>query len=378
MKRNRVTAKLLVISLSILGVSGCSMKKGASMGIGKQDFGKRADGSAVNLYTLTNANGVQVKITNFGGNVVSILVPDKNGKLGDVVFGFDSLKGYEENPAFFGSTIGRYANRIAMGKFKLGGKTVQLPQNDGQNYLHGNFHKVLWQAKEIQGQDSVGLELSYLSKDGELGFPGNLTVTVVYSLNNKNELRFDYSAVTDQETVINLTNHSYFNLAGEGSGDILGHELTIFADKMTPVNKNLIPTGVLKDVKGTPFDFTGAHAVGERIEVKDEQLLFGKGYDHNFVLNRQGPGMFLAASVAEPASGRVLEVLTTEPGIQFYCGNFLNGIIGKGGKAYNYRTGFCLETQHFPDSPNQPNFPTTVLKPGEQYKTTTIYKFSVK
>jgi aldose 1-epimerase len=348
------------------------------MGIQKQAFGRLADGKEADLYTLTNAKGMEVKITNFGGNVVSVLAPDKNGKTADVVMGYDSLKGYEANPTFFGSIIGRYANRIAGGSFKLEGKTVRLPQNDGSNYLHGNFHKALWQAREIPGTDSVGLELKYDSPDGELGFPGSLAATVVYTLNNQNELRIDYTATTDKATVVNLTNHSYFNLAGEGSGDILGHELRIFADQMTPVNDKLIPTGELKAVVGTPFDFTSSHAIGERIGEKNQQLEFGKGYDHNFVLNPQGQGLFLAARAEEPASGRVLEVLTTEPGIQFYCGNFLDGIKGKGGKAYNYRTGFCLETQHFPDSPNQPSFPSTTLKPGEEYKTTTVYKFSVK
>ncbi len=371
-----------VVALSacilIAGITGCNMKKGAVMGVQKQAFGTTADGKQADLYTLTNTKGMVVKITNFGGNIVSILAPDKNGVMADVVFGYDSLKGYESNPTFFGSTIGRYANRIAGGKFKLEGKTVQLPQNDGSNYLHGNYHKVLWQAKEIQGRDSVGLELKYDSPDGEMGFPGNLSATVVFTLNNNNELRMDYSATTDKATVINLTNHSYFNLAGDAEGDILGHLLEIFADRMTPVNKNLIPTGNLAKVAGTPFDFTAPHAVGERIGAKDQQLEFGRGYDHNFILNRTGEGLFLAARAEEPAGGRVLEVLTTEPGIQFYCGNFLDGLKGKGGKAYNYRTALCLETQHFPDSPNQPSFPTTILKPGEEYKTATVYKFSVK
>jgi len=348
------------------------------MGINKHVFGKLADGTSADLFTLTNSKGVQIKITNFGGNVVSILVPDKDGNLEDVVFGFDSLKGYEENPSYFGSIIGRYANRIAMGKFNLGGKIYTLPVNNGPNHLHGTYHKVVWNAKEIQGKDGVGIELSYLSKDGEEGYPGNLSVMVIYTLTNRNDLRIDYSAATDKETVLNLTNHSYFNLAGEGSGDILGHEMEINADKFTPVNETLIPSGELRNVKGTPFDFTTSHSIGERIEQKDEQLVFGRGYDHNFVLNKQGAEPSLAARVTEPNGGRVLEVYTTEPGIQFYCGNFLNGIIGKGGKAYNRRTGFCLETQHFPDSPNQPAFPSTVLKPGEQYKTATIYKFSMK
>jgi aldose 1-epimerase len=369
---------VLAACILIAGITGCNMKKGARMGIQKQAFGTTADGKQADLYTLTNTKGMVVKITNFGGNIVSILAPDKNGVMADVVFGYDSLKGYEANPTFFGSTIGRYANRIAGGKFKLEGKAVQLPQNDGSNYLHGNYHKVLWQAKEIPGKDSVGLELKYDSPDGELGFPGNLSATVVFTLNNNDELRMDYSATTDNATVINLTNHSYFSLAGDASGDILGHVLEIFADRMTPVNKNLIPTGKLAKVAGTPFDFTMPHTVGERIGEKDQQLEFGRGYDHNFVLNRTGEGLFLAARAQEPASGRVLEVLTTEPGIQFYCGNFLDGLKGKGGKAYNYRTALCLETQHFPDSPNQPSFPTTILKPGEEYKTTTVYKFSVK
>ncbi len=347
------------------------------MDINKQVFGKLEDGTSADLFTLTGSRGMQVKITNFGGSVVSILVPDKNGNMGDVVFGFDSLKGYEENPAYFGSIIGRYANRIAGGTFTLNGKRYSLPQNNGANYLHGNFYKVLWQAKEIPGKDGAGLVLSYLSKDGELGFPGNLTATVTYTLNEKNELRIDYLASTDRETVVNLTNHTYFNLAGEGTGSILGHEMMILADRMTPVDQQSIPTGEFKNVKGTPFDFTNPHAIGERIDQRDPQLIFGNGYDHNFVLNKQGSGLSLAAQVTEPNSGRVLEAYTTEPGVQFYCGNFLNGIIGKGGKAYHRRTGFCLETQHFPDSPNHPEFPSTVLKPGEQYKTATVYAFSL-
>lgn len=378
MSQTRIILLALLTSTFLLGASGCGKMKGVSMGITKQEFGKTSEGKAADLYTLTNANGVQVKITNFGGNVVSIVVPDKKGRMGDVVLGYDSLKGYEANPTYFGSIIGRYGNRIANGRFTIGGRTVQLPQNDGSNYLHGNFHKVLWQAKAIEGKDSVSLELTYVSPDGEFGFPGDLSATVIYSLNNRNELRMDYAAVTNKETVVNLTNHSYFNLAGEGTGDILEHRLQIFADRMTPVNNKLIPTGELKAVAGTPFDFTTPHAVGERIGQKDEQLAFGKGYDHNFVLNRQGGELFLAARVEEPTSGRILEVLTTEPGIQFYCGNFLDGIRGKGGKPYHFRTGLCLETQHYPDSPNQPSFPSTVLKPGEEYKTTTVYKFSVK
>jgi aldose 1-epimerase len=342
----------------------------------KQEFGKAPTGERVELYTLTNSKGVEAGITNFGGIVVSLKVPDRNGKLGDVVLGFDSLDGYLKGHPYFGAIIGRYGNRIAKGTFRLGGVEYTLARNNGENHLHGGikgFDKVVWKAK----RDGQRLELSYLSKDGEEGYPGNLSVTVSYILNDNNELRIDYSATTDKSTVVNLTNHSYFNLAGQGEGDILGHNVMIDADRFTPVDKGLIPTGELRRVEGTPFDFRKPHAIGERVDAKDEQLALGNGYDHNFVLNGSAGSLRLAARVNESKSGRVMEVLTTEPGVQFYIGNFLDGTLkGKGGKVYQRRYGFCLETQHFPDSPNKPNFPSVVLNPGSRYSTTTVYRFS--
>lgn len=348
--------------------------------IKKQPFGKTADQEAVDLYTLTNANGVEARIMTYGGTVISLKVPDRSGKLTDVVLGYESLGGYLKNSPYFGAIIGRYGNRIAKGAFSLNGHQYTLPKNDGENTLHGgikSFDKVVWKAKEVKSINGVGLSLSYLSKDGEEGFPGNLSVTVVYTLTNKNELKIDYSATTDKTTVVNLTHHSYFNLAGEGS--ILNHELMIVADRFTPVDSGLIPTGELKSVKGGPMDFTRAAVIGARIDETDEQLVLGKGYDHNWALNNSTGKLALAARAYDPKSGRVMEVHTTEPGMQFYTGNFLDGsITGKGGQVYKKRYGFCLETQHFPDSPNKPSFPLTVLKPGRKYRTTTVYKFSAK
>jgi aldose 1-epimerase len=346
----------------------------------KVAYGKTADGQQVDLYTLTNNKGMEAAITNYGGIVVSLKTPGHGGQLADVVLGFDSLGGYLKDHPYFGAIIGRYGNRIAKGRFKLNGVEYKLATNNGENHLHGGikgFDKVVWAARDVSTPEAAALELTYLSKDGEEGYPGNLSVTVVYTLTDNNELRIDYTATTDKDTVVNLTNHSYFNLAGEGSGDILGHELMINADAFTPVDAGLIPTGELRKVEGTPFDFRKPAAIGARINAGDQQLLYGKGYDHNFVLNRTGEGLQLAARVVEPKSGRIMEVLTTEPGIQFYSGNFLDGSVkGKGGKVYGHRYGFCLETQHFPDSPNKPNFPSTVLKPGGKYQTTTVYRFS--
>lgn len=342
------------------------------------EFGKMADGAAIRIYTLTNAHALQARIINLGGALVSLSVPGRDGKMADVVLGFDSLPEYVANPTqYFGAIIGRYGNRIGNARFTLDGVAYQLPKNDSANTLHGGpagFFKRVWTPRPLA---DGGLELSYLSKDGEEGFPGNLHVTVTYHLTDANELKIDYAATTDKDTVVNLTNHSYFNLKGAGSGDILGNILTINADRFTPVDKGLIPTGELRSVAGTPFDFRKPTPVGERIGQKDEQLIFGNGYDHNFVLNKSGNALTLAARVEEPSSGRVMEVYTTEPGIQFYTGNFLNGTVkGKGGKVYTRRSALCLETQHFPDSPNKPKFPSTVLKPGQQYRSTTIYKFS--
>ncbi|HEY6340315.1 MAG TPA: aldose epimerase family protein [Bryobacteraceae bacterium] len=296
--------------------------------------------------------------------------------MADVVAGFDNLEGYLTPPPYFGAIIGRYGNRIGRARFKLNGMEYMLAANDGENSLHGGvrgFDKRVWTAKQVGSQS---LELSYLSKDGEEGYPGNLSATVIYTLSDANELRIDYSATTDKDTVVNLTNHSYFNLAGEG--DILGHEVTINADRFTPVDKGLIPTGELKSVAGTPFDFRAARPIGERIEQKDEQLIFGHGYDHNWALNRFGSGLESAATVSDPESGRIVEVLTTEPGLQFYTGNFLDGTLKGKGRTYTRRSAFCMETQHFPDSPNKPDFPSTVLKPGNRYQSATVYRFSAQ
>jgi aldose 1-epimerase len=352
------------------------------MDIKQEPLGNMADGTPVDLYTLTNANGVEIKLSNYGGIVVSLMVPDRNGAFEDVVLGFDTLEEYVEKSPYFGCIAGRYANRIAKGRFTLDGVEYTLAQNDGENHLHGGikgFDKVVWGAEEVKGDDAVGLELTYLSKDGEEGYPGNLSVKVVYSLTDDDELRIEYFATTDGATVVNLTNHSYFDLAGGVSGDILDHELTIHADRFTPIDETLIPTGELRSVQGTPMDFSQAVAIGARIEQDDEQLIFGNGYDHNWVLDKPAGSLALAARVHEPTTGRVLEVYTTEPGIQFYAGNFLDGsITGKEGRVYERRSGFCLETQHFPDSPNQPGFPSTVLRPGEEYAQTTVYRFSAR
>jgi aldose 1-epimerase len=338
-----------------------------------------ADGKPVDLYTLTNANGVQVKITNYGGVVTSWVTPDKAGNKSNVVLGFDSLSGYLAKPPYFGAIIGRYGNRIGKGTFKIDTATFQLATNNGVNHLHGGnkgYDKVVWDAKPADS--TASLTLTYLSKDGEEGYPGNLNITVVYTLTDDNELLIDYTADTDKATVVNLTNHSYFNLTGDVSNTILDHQLQINADKYTPVDTGLIPTGELKDVKGTPFDFLQPHKIGERINATDAQLISGKGYDHNFVLTRKGSDLELVATLSDSVSGRKLEVFTTEPGLQFYSGNFLDGTIKTSdGKIINYRTGLCLETQHFPDSPNKPEFPSTLLKPGEKYHTVTKYKISV-
>jgi len=369
----------LLLALAIIGAAGGAVDKPKS-GIERRTFGKMADGKTIELFTLTNSQGMRVAITNYGGIVVSIAVPDREGKPGDVVLGFDNLEGYLGKHPYFGALVGRYANRIGNARFELGGVEYKLAANNGPNSLHGGvqgFDKRAWTAREIPGEQPA-LELTRLSHDGEEGYPGNLHAKVVYSLTQDNALRIDYTATTDKDTVLNLTNHSYFNLAGEGKGDILKHEMMINADRFTPIDSTLIPTGELRTVEGTPFDFRKSTPIGARIDADDEQIKFGKGYDHNFVLNRAGHGLSLAARVTDPESGRVLEVLTTQPGIQFYTGNFLDGSIpGKGGKTYGRRSAFCLETQHFPDSPNKPSFPSTVLKPGESYHQTTVYRFSV-
>jgi aldose 1-epimerase len=346
----------------------------------KRSYGKTRTGAAVDLYTLTNSNGMEVSITNYGARVATLKVPDRAGKMADVVLGFDSLQGFLGDNPYFGAVVGRYGNRISKGRFTLNGKEYKLATNNGPNALHGGligFDKVVWQGQQM---GNSGVKLTYVAKDGEEGYPGNLTTSVEYTLTDANELRLNYSATTDKDTVLNVTNHTYFNLAGEGSGDILGHRLQLFADRFTPVDATLIPTGELKPVAGTPFDFRQPHLIGERINAAtDEQIKFGGGYDHNWVLNGNMGTLRPAARVLEPKSGRVMEVSTTEPGIQFYTGNFLDGAIkGKGGKAYNKRYAFCLETQHYPDSPNKPNFPSVVLKPGQKFASTTVFKFSTE
>lgn len=348
----------------------------------KENFGRTHDGTTVYVYTLKSTNGMEARITNYGGILVSLKVPDKSGKLADIVLGYDSVSQYIDKSPYFGAIIGRYGNRIGKAKFVLNKHEYTLAANDGPNTLHGGvkgFDKVLWNIDDAHSKSGKSLALSYLSKDGEEGFPGNLSVEVVYTLTDNNELRIDYNATTDKPTVVNLTHHSYFNLAGAGNGDILNHELYLDADKFTPVDATLIPTGELSDVKGTPMDFTQPIAIGKRINDKNQQLKYGIGYDFNWVLNKNDHELKLAARVDEKTSGRIMEVYTTEPGIQFYSGNFLDGTItGKEGKKYQHRYGFCLESQHFPDSPNKPGFPSTELDPGQKYSSTTIYKFLTK
>ncbi|MEM1119264.1 MAG: aldose epimerase family protein [Bacteroidota bacterium] len=354
----------------------------AGLAVTSSVFGQTPEGTAY-LYTLSNKNGMKVAISNYGGIVQAIEVPDKDGNIADVVLGFDSLSGYlgSANP-YFGGIIGRYGNRIAKGKFRLNGVDYKLVKNNDANHLHGGtkgFDKVLWQAKEMAGGDAKGVELTYTSKDMEEGYPGNLNVKVFYLLNNQNELLIRYEANTDKPTHCNLTNHTYFNLKGEGKGDILDHQIKINADWMTPVDKTLIPTGKLMPVKGTPFDFRVQKPVGKDIAVDHPQIKFGNGYDHNFVIGETDGRRVAVANVYEPTTGRFMEVLSEEPGVQFYTGNFLDGkIAGKNGHQYPFRSGFCLETQHYPDSPNQEKFPSTVLNPLEMYRTSTVYRFSVR
>lgn len=347
--------------------------------IKKEEFGTTKDGTPVERYTLANTHGMEVRAMTYGGIVTNLRVPDKAGKLDDVVLGFDNLAGYMDNKPYFGAIIGRYANRIAKGKFTLDWKEYTLAVNNGPNSLHGGlrgFDKVVWHAEPFEKNDAVGIVFTYLSKDGEEGYPGNLNTKVTYTLTDNDELTFDYEATTDKATPVNLTQHSYFNLAGEGHGDILGHLLRLNASRFTPVDKDLIPTGELRSVRGIPLDFTSPTAIGARINDKYEQLVIAGGYDHNYVIDHSADAMGLAARVEEPTTGRVMEVYTTEPGVQFYSGNFLDGTItGKQGHVYNRRNGFCLETQHYPDSPNHPEFPSTILRPGKTFHSRTSYKF---
>lgn len=351
---------------------------------GPQPFGTTDRGEAVHLYTLKNAHGTEARVLDYGGIIVSLRVPDRNGRFDDVVLGFDSLADYQRGSPYFGAIVGRYGNRIARGRFTLDGRSYTLATNNGRNHLHGGvrgFDKVVWKVAPFQHPDSVGLVFSYTSPDGEEGYPGTLHATVTYTLTASNQLIFDYYATTDRATPVNLTQHSYFNLAGDGKGDILGHVVTINADRFTPVDSTLIPIGEIRSVAGTPFDFRTPTPIGARIDQEDEQLRYGPGYDHNFVLNKGGTPneLTLAARVSEPTTGRVMEILTTEPGLQFYSGNFLDGTLrGKHGVVYRHRYGFAMETQHFPDSPNKPAFPSTILHPGEEYRSRTIYRFTVQ
>ena len=367
----RFLSAVLIMAL-ISGCSGNQNKNTKKMELKKNLIG-RVDGKNVYRYIIKNKNGLTVELINYGGIITNLIVPDKDNNFEDVVLGYDSLQDYIDDTPYFGAIVGRYGNRIANGKFSIDGKTYQLATNDGKHHLHGGikgFDKVVWDGKTFIEPSEAGVKLNYYSKDGEEGYPGNLKVTVVYTLNDDNELMIDYEAETDKPTVINLTHHSYFNLKGAGNGDILEHKIMINADKYNDVDQTLIPTGEFNEVKKTAMDFTTPNSIGSRIEEVEG------GYDHNFVLNNFDGKMRLVAKVKEPESGRIMEVYTDQPGIQFYSGNFLDGSnIGKGGKVYNKHYGFCLETQHFPDSPNHSNFPSVVLRPGEKYETHTIYKF---
>ena len=370
-------SRLFFAFLSVILLSNCGTVK-----ITKAPFGKTGDGQAVDLYTLSNPSGMKAKITNYGGIVTELHVPDKNGNNGDVVLGYDKLSSYIEASPYFGCITGRYANRIAKGRFTIDGTEYKLATNNGDNHLHGGvagLDKKVWSAKEVKGVGRAGIEFSYLGPDGEEGYPGNVHCKVTYWLTVQNEIEIQYEATTDKSTHLNLTHHSYFNLAGAGSGDILNHEVELFADKFVPTDASNIPLGELAPVKGTPFDFLTPHKIGARIGENNQQLKVGLGYDHNWVINSTGKGIELAARVTEEKSGRIMEVLTDQPGIQFYTGNFLDGSnVGKGGNVYKHRNAFCLETQKFPDSPNNPSYPSSLLEPGQTYRHVCIYRFSTK
>lgn len=364
--------------LTLLVMVGTLARAGTR--IEKHPFGKTPSGAAVDVYTLSREGGLTVRITTYGGAIVSIVAPDRAGKPADVVLGFSSLEEYLKDGSHQGALVGRYGNRIAKGQFTIDGKTYTLARNNGENHLHGGptgFGHRVWSARVVKLGDGDALELTYVSNDGEEGYPGTLKATVVYSLTEDKGLKIDYSATTDKPTVVNLTNHAYFNLGGEGSGDVLDHEIQIEADSFTPVDKTLIPTGEIQSVKNTALDLTTPTPIGRHIGDPDPQIVIGSGYDHNFVVRGAAGTLRLAARVTEPKDGRVLEVLTTEPGIQFYTANFMDGrVVGKSGRPYGKRHAFCLETQHYPDSPNKPTFPSTVLRPGETYRTTTVYRFT--
>ena len=373
MNLRRISLLLILVVAAVVAVEAQ---------VTKQPFGKTPDGQQIDIYTLRNTRGAEAQIMNYGAIVVSLKVPDRNGKFGDVVLGFKDFDGYLKNDPYFGAIVGRYGNRIAKGRFTLNGVEYKLATNNGENHLHGGvkgFDKVVWTASEMKTAAGPAVAMTYLSKDGEEGYPGNLTARVVYTLTNNNELKIDYTVTTDKDTVQNLTHHSYFNLAGEGNGDILNHLVTINANRFVPTDAGSIPTGELTSVAGTPFDFLKPMAIGARIDQDDEQLKFGRGYDHTWVINGRPGVLRLAATAYEATSGRVMQVWTTEPGVQFYTGNFLDGTLtGKAGKVYQRRFGFCFETQHYPDSPNHPTFPTTTLKKGQTYKSTTTYRFSAR
>jgi aldose 1-epimerase len=378
------SAVIATAFVAILLSNASFTAKGVVRPVQSSPFGNTKDGQPITRYVLTNQKGIEAVVINYGATLQSLRVPDRSGKSEDIVLGYDDVTSYEDGKAFFGGTIGRYGNRIAAGQFTLDGTRFQVPKNDGPNSLHGGtigFNKRVWTAVDRSTSNAQVLQLSYTSPDGEQGYPGTLQVSVTYTLlDESNELRIDYSATTDKDTVLNLTNHSYFNLTGRPTEKILDHQLTLHAAKFTPVDATLIPTGELRAVQGTPFDFATPTAIGARINQDNEQLKFGKGYDHNWVLDgKRGGGLAVAAEVFEPSSGRVLEVSTTEPGIQFYSGNFLDGTArGKGGVPYGYRTGLCLETQHYPDSPNHKDFPSTELKAGKTYHSTTVLRFSTR
>jgi aldose 1-epimerase len=380
----------LITSAAIIGLaSSCGERAveeqetmASAVAVTSERFGRMLDGRVVEVFSVTNAHGMEVRAITYGGIIVSIRTPDRAGQLDDIVLGYDALEGYLAETPYFGAIVGRYGNRIAGGRFTLDGEAYTLATNDGPNHLHGGiqgFDKVLWGAEPFQNRRGGGVVFTYRSPDGEEGYPGEVTVRVTYTLTNENELIFDYHATSDRATPVNLTQHTYFNLAGDGSGDVLGHELTLHAAHYTPVDSALIPTGELASVAGTPFDFSTATSIGARIEASHEQLELAGGYDHNFVLAPGAPDPVHAAHVHDPVTGRTMDVFTTEPGVQFYSGNFLDGsITGKSGHVYRQRFGFCLETQHYPDSPNKPVFPSTILRPGEEYQSRTVYAFGVR
>jgi len=386
MRKSAVCAMIGILGAGlVLGLAACRKegppeaaetgKGGANMSVGKTVFGTLPDGSAVDLYTLADGKGLTVRLMTYGATLVSLEWPDRDGALADCVLGHDALDGYLKASPYFGATVGRYGNRIARGRFTLDGNTHTLAANNGQNHLHGGvrgFDKILWKGEPVQDSSGVGVRFTTLSPDGDEGYPGNLDVAVTYVLTAGGELIISYEAKTDKPTVVNLTHHSYFNLTG-GRRDVLGHALELAADRYTPVDAELIPTGLLAPVEDTPMDFRASASIGSRIAAVPG------GYDHNYVLNSEGKTLASAARVFEPESGRVMEIRTVEPGLQFYSGNFLDGsIAGKAGRVYGKHWGFCLETQHFPDSPNRPEFPSTVLRPGETYRTMTVFKFSAK